>query len=329
MGRLGPSLLVSGLLASGAGAVGGCGPAEPPLPSPGADESPGLPVPPVSAPDTPGQSTEFQEMETPPGQLTRARPIGEAWPMNDGPTYRSLCLRCHSVSQTSFAVADWLESAHARAGILCSSCHGAHETSFIPQPGVDRCAVCHAPQVEEFLASAHGPERAPGMRCVSCHEIHATDRRIVDAVALCSNCHLDSEHVQGFGESRMGTVLAEHPPDTSGANRAADCVLCHMPASPILLETGEFRNDRLTLHDPSITVKRHPRDDRRLDDSAIEFLTPVCLQCHSERNARHRLENSDALIRRWIPLGMAEEVRRRPGPVGRGPAGSVPPGGAP
>jgi hypothetical protein len=262
-------------------------------------------------------------MAVPPGQLVRARPVGEAWTADDGPTYRSLCLRCHAVSQTSFAVDDWLESAHARAGVLCASCHGAHEASFVPQPGTDRCALCHATQVEEFRASAHGPERAPGMRCVSCHEIHATDRKLVAAVSLCENCHLDSEHVQGFGVSRMGTVLVEHPPDPEGGIRAADCVFCHMPDSPILLETGDFRNDRLTLHDPALTVKRHPRDERRLDDDAIDFLVPLCQQCHSERNARYRLENSDTLIRQWIPVGMADDVRRRPGPGAGGASGAA------
>ncbi len=304
-----------------AGGCSGEGPSLPPPASSGAGGSPGTPE--AGAPDptglvgpgTPGLSDEFEQMDIPPGQLTTAIPVGDAWDPTRGPTYRSLCLQCHSVSQTSFAVTDWLESAHARAGILCSNCHGSHEANFVPRPGVDRCAVCHAPQVEEFLRSAHGPERAPGMRCVSCHETHATDRRLPGTVALCSGCHLDSEHVQGFRASRMGTVLAEHPPSPDGEIRAPDCVYCHMPESPLLLETGDFRNDRVTLHDPGITVKRHPKDDRRLAPEAIEFMVPRCVQCHSERNARYRLENSETLIREWTPLGMDGDVRRRPAPA--------------
>jgi hypothetical protein len=300
----------------------GCGGDDPPLPPPGSSGA-ADPATAVTGPDTPGLSQEFEDMEVPPGQLTRAIPVGDAWAEPEGPAYRSLCLRCHSVSQTSFAVTDWLESAHAKAGVLCGSCHGTHEEGFITKPGVDRCIVCHAPQVEEFLASGHGPERAPGMRCISCHEAHATDRGLIGSVALCTGCHLDSEHVQGFPASRMGTVLAEHPVGPDGDIRAPDCVFCHMPESPILRETGDYRRDRVTLHDSAITVGRHPKDPRRLTDETIEFLVPLCVQCHSERNARYRLENSDPLIRRWTPIGMAGEIRRRPAPDAGPDAGAA------
>ena len=257
-------------------------------------------------------------MEVPPEQLTRALPVGDAWASEDGPLYRSLCLQCHSVSQTAFAVTDWRESLHARAGVTCSACHGTHEASFVPQPGPDRCLTCHALQVEEYLASTHGSDPAVGMRCVSCHEAHATDRGLARTITVCLGCHLDSDHVQGFTASRMGLVLAEHPPTADGSQRAADCVTCHMPESSILLETGDFRNDRVTLHDPAVTVGRHPKDESLLAPETIEFLVPVCVTCHSERNARHRLENSDPLIRHWTPVGMPAEARRRPIPATAG-----------
>jgi hypothetical protein len=260
-------------------------------------------------------SEEFKQMEVPPEQLTRVLSIGAAWSRENGPTYRSLCLSCHAVSQTSFAVTDWQESLHARAGVMCSSCHGTHEATFIPQPGPERCSPCHSRQVEEFAASAHGPEKAPGMRCVSCHEAHAVDRGLARSRTVCTGCHLDSDHVQGFSTSRMGLVLAEHPPNEDGSLRAADCQYCHQPDSEILQETGEFRNDRVSLHNPSITVAKHAKDPDRLADETIEFLVPLCVTCHSERNARYRLENSDPLIRHWTPLGMSGEVQRRPGPT--------------
>ncbi len=266
----------------------------------------------VTPPTVPGQSEEYKQMDLPPGQLTRALPVGDAWASDQGPTYRSRCLSCHSVSQTSFAVTDWQESLHARAGVLCASCHGTHEATFIPQPGPDRCLLCHAQQVEEFLTSKHGPENAPGMRCVSCHEAHATDRGLAGAISVCIGCHLDSDHVQGFPGSRMGLVLAEHPPDPEGTLRAADCAYCHAPESAVLLETGDFRNDPVTLHDPSVTVARHEDDPDRLAPETIDYLAQRCATCHSERNARYRLEHSNPLIRHWTPLGMTGEVRRRP-----------------
>jgi hypothetical protein len=270
-------------------------------------------TPSVAQPAVPGASDEFKQMKVPPGQLIRAIPVGAAWPADAGPVYRSLCLRCHAVSQTSFAVRDWRESLHARAGITCSSCHGSHEAGFIAQPGPDRCAMCHASEVEEFLASAHGPARAAGMRCVACHEAHATDRGLARTVRVCTTCHLESDHVQGFAASRMGQVRAE-PPGADGEPRAPDCIYCHQPQSPLMRETGDFRNDRVTLHDPAITVAKNPKDTRRLAESTIKFMLPLCVSCHSERNARYRLENSDPLILHWTPVGMAGEVRQRPIP---------------
>jgi hypothetical protein len=276
----------------------------------------------VDPPEIPGVSEEFKNMAIPPAQLARALPVGTAWGVADGPTYRSRCLACHCVSQTAFAVTDWQESLHARAGVLCAACHGSHEASFVPQPGPDRCLLCHAPQVEEFLASKHGPDRSAGMRCVSCHEPHATDRGLVRAAAVCRNCHLDSAHVQDFATSRMGLILAEHPPSPDGALRAANCVTCHMPPSPAFAQTGDFRNDRLTLHDPSVTVRKAAADSAALAPDAIEFLVPICTQCHSERNTRYRLANSDPLVKSWTPLGMTGDVRRRPIPAAGAASGA-------
>ncbi|MFN8177688.1 MAG: cytochrome c3 family protein [bacterium] len=294
------------------------------LMAPGCSRLPSLPKRPKAVasaprgalPDIPGQSDEFKQMQLPPGQLTRALPIGTAYAKDQGPIYQSLCLSCHSVSQTSFAVVDWQESLHSRAGVYCGSCHGTHEAGFFPRPGPDRCALCHAQEVEEFLASKHGPRNAPGVRCVSCHEPHATERGLAKSLKVCMDCHLSSQHVQGFLQSRMGLVLTTQPPDPAGKLRAADCVTCHMPQSVILKQTGDFRNDAVTLHDPASTVAKDPADSTMLARTTIETLVPVCKQCHSERNARYRLENADPLIKYWTPLGMTSELRRRPIPVG-------------
>ncbi len=306
-----PALPVGAACAATALLFAACDRGGPPLPEgarPAASPAAGTPA----APDIPGRSDEFTKMEVPPGQLTRALPVGDAWPADDGPAYRSLCLNCHSVSGTSFATADWRESLHARAGVLCASCHGTHEAAFVPRPGPDRCLLCHPSQTAEFLASRHGPDTSAGMRCVACHEAHATDRGLARATDTCLGCHLDSDHVQGFPASRMGQTLAHRPLKSDGTIAAADCVTCHMPESDLLATTGDFRNDRVTLHDPSITVAKEADDPSSLTREAIEFLVPRCLTCHSERNARARLEHSDPWILHWTPVGMPDEVRRRP-----------------
>ncbi len=299
--------------------VAGCGGDEPPLPDPAARELPTAIA--VVPPEIPGESQEFREMELPPGQFVRAIPTGNAYDAATGPTYRSLCLNCHAVSQTSFAVDAWTRSVHARCGISCGACHGSHEGTFIAQPSSEQCRSCHARQVEAFLASGHGPERAPGMRCISCHEVHETDRQLARSVTLCIGCHLDSEHVRGYPDSRMGMTFMREGYDENGDLRAPDCIYCHMPLDPIMNETGDFRNDKVTLHDSAITVQKNPRDASRLSDAAIDFLLPLCVTCHSERNARHRLENSDPLLLRWAPVGMTPEILRRPSPEATGNTG--------
>lgn len=295
-----------------------CADKGPPLPDAG-DRS-GARAP-VAAPEIPGKSQAFEDMELPPGHFVRALPTGEAYDRTTAPVYRSLCLNCHAASQTSFAVAAWGKSLHARAGILCGACHGAHEQNFVARPGPDRCLACHAAQVEASLASAHGPERAPGMGCSPCHEIHSTDRTLAGQVSTCTICHLDSDHVQGYASSLMGAIFTREGRDEIGDLRAPDCVYCHMPVDSIVAVTGEFRNDRVTMHDPGITVRKAERDSTRLSEAAIEFLMPLCLKCHSKQNARYRLENSDPLLRHWTPVGMTQEVLRKPSPRRSGPQG--------
>jgi len=110
----------------------------------------------------------------------------------------------------------------------------------------------------------------------------------------------------------MGVVFIREGYDENGELRAPDCVYCHMPPSPLMKETGDFRNDKVTLHNSSVTVEKHAKDPRRLSEDTVEFLMPLCLKCHSERNSRYRLENSEALLRYWTPIGMDRDVLLKP-----------------
>ena len=74
------------------------------------------------------------------------------------------CLDCHS-GTTPGIVAQWKESAHARSGIDCYSCHKAregdpatfdhygHKIAVIVTPNY--CATCHQKETEEFEKSHH------------------------------------------------------------------------------------------------------------------------------------------------------------------------------
>jgi hypothetical protein len=120
----------------------------------------------------------------------------------------------------------------------------------------------------------------------------------------------------------MGIVFMREGYTAEGDLRAPDCVYCHMPALASAQAASRFRRDRVTLHDPSPTVQKHSQNPDRLSEEAISFLTPLCSKCHSERNARYRLENSASLLRAWTPIGMTAQVRRKP--IGNGEAEVMP-----
>ena len=262
-----------------------CGP-EPRLP-----EAPSEEGAVVAAPDVPGRSEEFQQMELPPGQLLRVRPVGTAYDSVSAPVHRSVCLHCHAVSQTSFAAEAWNESAHAQAGLSCGVCHGRTKVPSCRGRRRKRAERATPLNTNRSRDSAHGPEKAPGMLCGSCHDIHATNRNLAARVETCMGCHLESQHVQGYPASRMGAVFMREGYTADGDLRAPDCVYCHMPVLAPDEATSLYRQDRVTLHDPTLSVQKHATDTDRLSESAITFLTPLCAKCHSDRNVQFRLEN--------------------------------------
>ena len=88
-----------------------------------------------------------------------------------------------------------------------------------------------------------------------------------------------------------------------GSEAAAYCQTCHVLESSVHAETSDYRNDYVPNHDVSATVKKDPRDEKRLERATIEELVKVCMRCHAERVARYRLEHADTVIKEWLPGG--------------------------
>ncbi|MGE3066609.1 MAG: cytochrome c3 family protein [Hyphomicrobiaceae bacterium] len=69
------------------------------------------------------------------------------------------------------AVEDWLASAHARAGVNCSGCHGplqqaqksAPAGAWSARPDHTVCATCHAQEARTFTQGMHGMRLANGL----------------------------------------------------------------------------------------------------------------------------------------------------------------------
>ena len=251
----------------------------------------------------PGQSPEFLEMELPANHFVHTQGAGERFAGGDAAHVADLCLNCHTTSQTSFATEEWAESMHALVGIGCEACHGTHETGFVPHPGPDRCRACHPQQEAELRAGQHTDGEGSGIRCDSCHRAHRFDLDDVRDPATCTTCHADSQHVQAWARSKMGTVFAREGFDIDAVPGAATCHLCHVYVSDVHETTSDLRCDTVLSHDVSANLKRLPSDPAALDDASQEAFVETCLQCHARAISEHRLSNADPILTRWTPGG--------------------------
>ncbi len=139
----------------------------------------------------------------------------------------AVCLDCHRASHSEFD-----RSAHARAGLTCSSCHaqhGAGEQALLREipDAVEQqgrigassrlCVDCHSETLAAFELNERHRLIEGALECTSCHDPHAAATRTLlggfkqDA---CLECHAD----------KGGPFVFEHP-----ASRVDGCTACHSP----------------------------------------------------------------------------------------------------
>lgn len=185
---------------------------------------------------------------------------------------------------------DWLETAHARAGVNCSACHryGANggQAAWVRRPAQEACAPCHAPEVQGFGSGKHGMRPVQGLSpmtpgearlpmreqarerrldCTNCHGAHRFDTRAA-AVEACLGCHDDS-HSLAYRQSPHYGLWQRESAGTAPAGSGVSCASCHLP--------------RVDFHTPDDVKRRlvqhNQNDDLRPNEKMIR---PVCMNCH-------------------------------------------------
>ncbi|MEM9645991.1 MAG: cytochrome c3 family protein [Planctomycetota bacterium] len=160
--------------------------------------------------------------------------------------------------------ADWLSSAHARALVNCSDCHGGSEqqesasdrkgeSDWSDSVAMDRCDACHEKQVATFVRGRHGmrmdhgrltlplspmrPEMArlkmhagkshQELDCSACHAGHRFDTAFA-AMQACVGCHAD-EHSLAYASSSHAQLWEMELSGQGEAGTGVSCATCHLP----------------------------------------------------------------------------------------------------
>lgn len=186
---------------------------------------------------------------------------------------------------------DWLETAHAKAGVNCTACHRPPDSEGQPgvwtdHPGATGCAQCHGLETARFGKGKHGMRLAAGLSpitpaqsrlpmqpdaahqqltCLSCHGAHRFDVQKA-AVEACISCH-DDNHSRAFDKSPHAHRWQQVQAGALAVEQGVSCATCHMPR--INFEVNDWTSRVMVEHNQSATLSPNSK-----------MLRPVCLQCH-------------------------------------------------
>lgn len=195
------------------------------------------------------------------------------------------CISCHEETHTAPKVSEqWADSAHARNGVGCLSCHSAEKDDFdaldhygqyvAKHPTPKDCALCHEKEVEEFTKSKHAypfwlyasadrsvfePIVGTKQGCEACHNISAMWPD--GSVGECDVCH--SKHT-------FSLEVARNP---------YTCGECHLgpdhPQREIYFESK---------HGNIFAAKGGKWDlnYKSSEENGIPIEAPVCTTCHMD-----------------------------------------------
>jgi predicted CXXCH cytochrome family protein len=181
-------------------------------------------------------------------------------------------------------ISDWLETAHAGAGVNCTACH-VHKpvdesttatttevtAGWSDHPDHTACASCHAVEVDRFMQGKHGMRLKQGLSpmtpaqarlpmkqkashkqltCNSCHGGHRFDVKTA-AVEACLGCH-DDEHSLAYEQSPHYTLWQKELSGEAEAGSGVSCASCHMPR--INYDVSEWTSRIIVDHNQSANL---------------------------------------------------------------------------
>jgi predicted CXXCH cytochrome family protein len=186
---------------------------------------------------------------------------------------------------------EWLETAHARAGVNCSACHlitrdNAAKPAWDDHPDQRGCVQCHGLEVARFMKGKHGMRidrglapmtpaaaRLPmvadahdrALTCAACHRAHEFDTRRA-AVEACLGCHRD-EHSLAYKASPHYRLWQRELAGTAPAGSGVSCATCHMPR--VLMDVDEVVRRIVVDHNQNAALS-----------PTSKMIRPACLHCH-------------------------------------------------
>jgi formate-dependent nitrite reductase cytochrome c552 subunit len=187
-----------------------------------------------------------------------------------------------TVAVSQAMIDDWEDSAHARASINCTGCHGGLSTPWENRPSLAVCGSCHAKEDKGFREGRHGMRASVGLSamspsaarlpmkpeaktrelgCHSCHGTHKYDAKVA-AVDSCLGCH-DDEHSKNYTRSPHFKLWEAELAGKAEAGTGVSCATCHMP--------------REKMAQDDVWVQHNQNDNLRPNE---KMMRNVCTSCH-------------------------------------------------
>ena len=204
------------------------------------------------------------------------------------------CLGCHAAAHPNYE-----RSAHAEAGVTCTSCHSIHSfesplsqgsaqqpARFIRRDNVHNsegtanllklsqptlCFTCHSDVKPAFAQPFHHQVEEGLVRCTDCHDPHGTFQQnqlrvTADQNATCTRCHTEN----------AGPFVYEHP-----VIKTEGCTSCHSPhgsPNPRLLNVSNVNTLCLQCHSASMNF--HAPGAPSFHNQATQY--QACTICHTQ-----------------------------------------------
>jgi hydroxylamine dehydrogenase len=197
------------------------------------------------------------------------------------------CIPCH-LEKTPAAVAQWQESAHAKAKIGCEKCHGSdHERILRGEARVDMrvCAPCHQKAFREHSASRHGMGLHSGWGCTRNLPARKKDE--------CRFCHREGDLIP-ISEAQCARFLKQ-----SREMGEIGCNYCHSVEESCDSCHSKHATDLKIVRDPNSCAKCHMGPDHpqwemwqtslhgTLNASAGKSMGPDCQTCHMPKGTHN------------------------------------------